>query len=81
MSLTYKVSIDWLNDGDFVDAGDDVTKRVLARSALTVAFGRDQARALAQTAVGRARTTHRKMPHRRWRVIWRPASRFSSRRP
>ncbi len=54
MSLTYKVSIDWLNDGDFVDAGDDVTKRVLARSALTVAFGRDQARALAQTAVGRA---------------------------
>lgn len=50
----YGVLIDWNNDADFTDPGDDVTERVLARGNLTVAYGRDQIRALSPPAPGRA---------------------------
>jgi hypothetical protein len=52
---SYKVYVDWNDDGDFDDVGEDVTLRVLdGRSAVTMQYGRDQQRALSPTAVGQA---------------------------
>src|SRR5688572_13472129 len=51
---TYDVRIDWDNDGNFTTTGDNVTARRLARTPLTVQYGRDHARAMAPTAPGQA---------------------------
>lgn len=51
---TYQVLVDWDGDGTFDDAGEDITSRVLARTALQMTYGREQARALAPAAIGRA---------------------------
>lgn len=53
-TVTYTVQVDWNNDGDFSDTGEDVTARTLERTALTTRYGRDQARALSPLAPGRA---------------------------
>lgn len=53
MPATYKLYIDWKGNGNFVDAGDDVTARVLdQRSPLSVQYGRDQSRQLSPTSPG-----------------------------
>lgn len=45
MPATYKLFIDWKGNGNFVDAGDDVTLRTLdQRTVVTAQYGRDQAR-------------------------------------
>jgi hypothetical protein len=55
MAARYKLLIDWIGDGDFTDAGDDVTLRTLdQRTELTVHYGRDQARQLSPTSPGEA---------------------------
>lgn len=55
MQADYTVKIDWNDDGDYADARDDVTSRVLdQRTPVTVRFGRDQARTMAPMAVGEA---------------------------
>lgn len=47
MPAKYKVYVDWNNDGDFSDPGEDVTSRTLdGRTPIIVRYGRDQARAL-----------------------------------
>lgn len=53
---SYEISIDWDNDGTFVDANEDVTYRTLAPSGggVTIQYGRDQARSLAPTQPGEA---------------------------
>lgn len=44
---TYSFKIDWNNDGDFGDTGEDVTARVLGlRQSVGFRIGRDEARAL-----------------------------------
>jgi len=53
MPATDDLRIDWNNDGDYSDTGENVTSRVLADSTLTVEYGRDQARALSPMASGR----------------------------
>lgn len=46
MAATYKVYIDWNNDGTFALANDDVTTRVLdGRQPVTASYGRDVIRA------------------------------------
>ncbi|MEO5875526.1 MAG: hypothetical protein ABIS86_17050 [Streptosporangiaceae bacterium] len=52
MSGTYTFGIDWNNDGDFSDTGEDVTARV--QEEVTIDYGRDQARALSPIATGSA---------------------------
>jgi hypothetical protein len=53
MAATYKLFIDWKGNGNFVDAGDDVTARVLDQRAPVVAnYGRDQSRQLSPTSPG-----------------------------
>jgi hypothetical protein len=53
MPATYKVYIDWANDGTFTAPRDDVTTRVLdARAPMTVSYGRDTARAGAPVTGG-----------------------------
>jgi hypothetical protein len=50
---SYKVYVDWTNNGTFTDTGDDVTSRSLdGRTPLLVRYGRDQARALSPTSPG-----------------------------
>lgn len=51
-AITYQVFVDWTGNGTFTDAGDDVTSRVLALHGITVAYGRDQARAGTPTRPG-----------------------------
>lgn len=48
----YNFGIDWNNDGDWSDAGEDVTARVLGVDDVTVDYGRDQSRALSPVAAG-----------------------------
>lgn len=43
MAATYSYTVDWNNDGDFADTGEDITRRVI--EAVTIVLGRDQARA------------------------------------
>lgn len=53
MAATYKLYIDWKGNGSFVDAGDDLTARVLdQRTPLAVRYGRDQSRQLSPTSPG-----------------------------
>ena len=54
MTATYRVQIDWDDDGDFADTGENVTGRTLDRSSIIVEYGRDQARALSPPSPGRA---------------------------
>lgn len=55
MPASWKVYTDWNADGDFVDAREDITSRVLDdRTALTMTYGRDQARSQSPTRVGEA---------------------------
>src|SRR4051812_40673457 len=51
MSGPLFVKVDWLNNGTFTDALDDVTDRV--RGSLNVSFGRDQITALSPVIAGR----------------------------
>jgi hypothetical protein len=47
MAATYRLFIDWKGNGSFVDAGDEVTARVLdQRSPVSVRYGRNQSRQL-----------------------------------
>lgn len=46
------VLIDWNNDGDYADADEDVTERVLDRAGISLARGKDQIRALAPPMAG-----------------------------
>jgi hypothetical protein len=52
--VTYDFRIDFNNDGDFDDAGENVTSRILGREAVTVAYGRDQLRSQSPLAAGQA---------------------------
>lgn len=55
MPSGYEVHVDWNGDGDFSDPGEDVSARVFDRGTpLTIRYGRDQARAFAPLAGGRA---------------------------
>jgi hypothetical protein len=55
MAVTFKAYVDWNNDGDFADTGEDVTQRVLdGRTPLAIRYGRDQARALSPISGGTA---------------------------
>ena len=52
---TYETVVDWNNDGDYSDMGEDVSARVSTRNKpVTLEFGRDQARSLSPSAPGRA---------------------------
>jgi hypothetical protein len=52
---TYKVYIDFTGGGNFVEAHEDVTQRVLdARQAVQMNYGRDQARSLSPIKAGTA---------------------------
>lgn len=53
---TYDLRIDWNADGDFDDAGENITAqwRLLAREALTTSYGRDQARSQSPIGPGQA---------------------------
>lgn len=51
----YKVRVDWNDDGDFTDAREDISARVLdGRTPVTSSYGRDQTRALSPVAAGDA---------------------------
>ena len=54
----FRFYIDWLNDGDFIDANDEVTStaggNALAADGLTITYGRDQARAFSPVRAGEA---------------------------
>lgn len=50
--ITYVVSVDWDNDGTFVEAGDDITNQVLNRTGISIQYGRDQSRALSPPQSG-----------------------------
>jgi len=52
--LALAVSVDWDGDGEFTDAGGDVSARVLARPGVAVQRGRDQARQLSPPMAGSA---------------------------
>lgn len=51
---TYDFRIDWNNDGDFDDARETVTDRVLSRESVTISYGRDQQRSLSPIGPGQA---------------------------
>lgn len=53
MPADYEIHIDWNGDGDFADPLEDVTDRALARTNVTVQYGRDQYRALAPVSPAR----------------------------
>ena len=48
------VRVDWNNNGNFANTGDDVTSRVLSRDGITISVGRDQVRAFSPAAPGQA---------------------------
>lgn len=51
----YDVRIDWNDDGDFGDTGEDVSSRTMAqRTPIRIQYGRDQARSLAPPQPGTA---------------------------
>lgn len=49
--------VDWNNDGDFTDTGENVTTRASAAAGLAIAYGRDQARAFSPAQPGQAAFT------------------------
>lgn len=51
--VDWGVFIDWYGDGDFETDGDDVTGRTLARTEMSMQYGRDQARESSPMAAGR----------------------------
>lgn len=51
---SYSVAVDWAGNGSFTDTGDDVTNRIRTRTPITIAYGRDQARALSPAGPGEA---------------------------
>lgn len=53
-TATYKFEVDWSNDGDWSDTGEDVTSRVRAREGVRWDRGRDQIRALSPPMAGRS---------------------------
>lgn len=55
LPAAYKVYIDWAGDGTFTAARDDMTKRILdGRQPVTIAYGRDTARAGSPISAGEA---------------------------
>ena len=54
-AASYVIAVDWNDDDDFGDTGEDVTARVISEESVTVEYGRDQARSLAPTRPGEAR--------------------------
>jgi hypothetical protein len=52
--ITYTVAVDWNANGTYINTGDDVTNRVFTKTPVTVAYGRDQARALSPAGPGEA---------------------------
>ena len=54
----FRFYVDWLNDGDFIDTNDEVTStaggNALAADGMTIAYGRDQARAFSPVRAGEA---------------------------
>lgn len=51
--MTYEIAVDWNDDGDFSDTGEDVTGRCLSvRSQVDIAYGRDTGRAGSPIATG-----------------------------
>jgi hypothetical protein len=52
--ITYDVRVDWNDDGDFSDTGENITARTLDRSSIKLQYGRDQGRALSPIAPGQA---------------------------
>lgn len=50
----YTVGIDWSGDGVFTGTGEDVTSDVLGGGRWSWGYGRDQARQLSPTSIGRA---------------------------
>jgi hypothetical protein len=51
---TYTTSVDWNDDGDFSDLGENVSGRVLDPPGFSSRYGRDRARALSPMAAGEA---------------------------
>jgi hypothetical protein len=51
--VSITVKIDWNKDNDYSDTGEDVTSRVMERTAVTLEYGRDQSTALAPMVAGR----------------------------
>lgn len=49
----YAFLVDWNNDGDYTDPGDDITSDVLS-GGISVSYGRDQSRQLSPTKMGTA---------------------------
>jgi hypothetical protein len=49
---TYDIRIDWNNDGDYSDSGENITSRTLQTQGFTVKVGRDQSRSLSPTSPG-----------------------------
>lgn len=54
MPADYLVAVDWDDDGDYSGTGEDVSARTLARTDVTIRYGRDQARVLSPIAPGEA---------------------------
>lgn len=54
MSADYEILVDWNNDGDYTDVGEEVTKRVLVRQPLKMRRGRDQISLLSPPIAGTA---------------------------
>lgn len=52
---TYQSLVDWNNDGDFSDTGEDVTTRVRGLPGISIVRGRDQIRVLAPPMAGALR--------------------------
>lgn len=52
--ITYDVRVDWNDDGDFNDAGENITATTLNRAGIHLQYGRDQARSLAPISPGQA---------------------------
>lgn len=50
---TYTVGVDWNNDGDFSDTGEDVTSRVRSSPGISCSRGIDQIRELSPPSAGR----------------------------
>jgi len=48
------VGIDWNDDADYSDTGEDVSTRVLANPGIAIDRGRDQVRSLAPPMAGAA---------------------------
>lgn len=54
---SYRCEIDWNNDGDYLDTGEDVSARVRGREGIKYSRGRDQIRTLAPPMAGKLSLT------------------------